>query len=227
MATLRTNEEKSAILAQCLKLEREGGDILAYLWSQNYLTPRATWFNYQREWLGRKPYQYTDGKPKKRKEKKTMATMTDEIREAAINAAMAGGSPCAVLKAAGFKNPASTWSNIKTSLAKTRPEVLEKLPKRAGKGEKLAEDVTVVRPMKLEPGANYELKAGDKLEITQVLQYHVTAIDTEYGEFYNDRKFDCIDWRNAEGDEVSLKVESWKKLAKELPTILDALGVDV
>jgi hypothetical protein len=33
MATLRTEEEKSAILAHCLELERTGGDILGYLWS--------------------------------------------------------------------------------------------------------------------------------------------------------------------------------------------------
>ena len=66
MSKLRTYEEKEAILRHCLELEKSGGDILGYLWEQDYLTPRATWFNYQREWLGRKPYQYTDGKPKKK-----------------------------------------------------------------------------------------------------------------------------------------------------------------
>ena len=66
MAKQRTYEEKEAILQKCLELEATGGDILSYLWSQDYLTPRATWCNYQREWLGRKPYQYTDGKPKKK-----------------------------------------------------------------------------------------------------------------------------------------------------------------
>jgi len=70
MSRLRTEEEKAAILNECLRLEKEGGDILGYLWSQDYVTPRATWCNYQREWLGRKPYQYTDGKPKKKGEKK-------------------------------------------------------------------------------------------------------------------------------------------------------------
>ena len=64
MSRLRTDEEKIAILEHCLELERTGGDILDYLWSQDYLTPRATWFNYQREWLGRKPYEFTDGKPR-------------------------------------------------------------------------------------------------------------------------------------------------------------------
>ena len=62
MATLRTYEEKAAIVEHCIELERTGGDILGYLWSKNYVSPRATWCNFQREWLGRKPYEYTDGK---------------------------------------------------------------------------------------------------------------------------------------------------------------------
>ena len=55
MAKLRTEEEKEWILQRCLELEATGGDILGFLWSQDYLTPRATWCNFQREWLGRKP----------------------------------------------------------------------------------------------------------------------------------------------------------------------------
>lgn len=230
MATLRTEEEKSAILAHCLELERTGGDILGYLWSQNYLTPRATWFNYQREWLGRKPYQYTDGKPKKgRSEMARNSIVTDEIREAAIKAFLAGGSPCRILKDAGCKNPGSAWNNIKMKLEKDNPEIAMKIASANGKrGPKKQEvrQITEVQELKLEEGGNYELKAGDQLKVMQVLAYKVTAIDTEYGEFYHDKKFGCIDWRNLEGDEVSLKIDEWKKLAKELPTILDALGVE-
>ena len=69
MAKHRTPEEISAIVDRCIELEKEGGDILGYLWTENYLTPRATWCNFQREWLHRKPYEYTDGKPKTRKER--------------------------------------------------------------------------------------------------------------------------------------------------------------
>ncbi len=73
MATRRTPDEIVDIVNHCVELEESGGDILAYLWSENYVTPRATWCNFQREWLGRKPYEYTDGKPKNRKEEKEMA----------------------------------------------------------------------------------------------------------------------------------------------------------
>ena len=244
MATLRTEEEKSAILAHCLELERTGGDILAYLWSQDYLTPRATWFNYQREWLGRKPYEFTDGKPKKGLRKMPgKKIITDEIREAAINAALSGGSPCAVLEAAGCKNPSSAWFNIKKKLEQEHPEIAGKITK-AKPGPK--------KQLQLEAGADYDisvkdamdnmqdaadeffgqcedmgLKVGDVVKVEKVAPYTVTAIDTEYGEFYHDKKFGCIDWRNEDGDEVSLKIEQWKKLAVELRTILDALGVEL
>lgn len=244
MATLRTEEEKSAILAHCLELERTGGDILAYLWSQDYLTPRATWFNYQREWLGRKPYEFTDGKPKKGLRKMPgKKIITDEIREAAINAALSGGSPCAVLEAAGCKNPSSAWFNIKKKLEQEHPEIAGKITK-AKPGPK--------KQLQLEAGADYDisvkdamdnmqdaadeffgqcedmgLKVGDVVKVEKVAPYTVTAIDTEYGEFYHDKKFDCIDWRKEDGDELSLRVDRWKRLAKELPAILEALGVEL
>ena len=243
MATLRTQEEKSAILAHCLELERTGGDILAYLWSQDYLTPRATWFNYQREWLGRKPYEFTSGKPGKDRKMAKRITVTDELREAAINAALSGGSPCAVLRAAGCKNPSGVWFNIKKKLEQEHPEIAGKITK-AKPGPK--------KQLQLEAGADYDisvtdamdnmqdaadeffgqcedmgLKVGDVVKVEKVSPYTVTAIDTEYGEFYHDKKFGCIDWRNEDGDEVSLKIEQWKKLAVELRTILEALGVEL
>ena len=246
MATLRTEEEKSAILAHCLELERTGGDILGYLWSQNYLTPRATWCNYQREWLGRKPYEFTDGKPKKgRREMARNSIVTDEIREAAVKAYFAGGSPCRILKDAGCMNPSSAWTNIKMKLEKEHPEIAAKIEngKPGPKPKKQLQldagtdyDISVKDAMDNMQDAADEffgkcedmgLKVGDVVKVEKVAPYTVTAIDTEYGEFYHDKKFGCIDWRNPEGDEVSLKIDDWKKLAKELPTILDALGVEL
>ena len=242
MATLRTEEEKSAILSHCLKLEREGGDILGYLWSQNYLTPRATWFNYQREWLGRKPYQYTDGKPRKEKKMARKSTIPAEIKEAAIKAYLAGGQPCTVLRNAGVKNPSSAWTNIKKTLEAKHPEAAEKLK-------------ADTEPLELEAGKNYDISVKDAMDniqeaadeffdqcvdmglkvdkpkITKPLTYdglEVTAVKhPELGEFYYDRKFASIDWRTPEGDEVSLGPVWWKKMAEDLPKIMAVLGVDV
>ena len=242
MATLRTQEEKSAILAHCLELERTGGDILAYLWSQDYLTPRATWFNYQREWLGRKPYEFTSGKPGKDRKMAKRITVTDELREAAINAALSGGSPCAVLRAAGCKNPSGVWFNIKKKLEQEHPEIAGKITK-AKPGPK--------KQLQLEAGADYDISVKDAMdnmqdaadeffgkcedmglkvsaEVEPMGPYEISAIrHKNYGEFYRDIDHNCIDWRTPEGDEVSLSVSGWKGLTGELPRIMRMLGVEL
>lgn len=248
MATLRTEAEKSAILAHCLELERTGGDILGYLWSQNYLTPRATWCNYQREWLGRKPYEFTDGKPKKgRSEMARNSIVTNEIREAAVKAFLSGGSPCRILKDAGCKNPGSAWNNIKMKLEKDNPEIAMKIASASGKrGPK--------QQLQLEPGADYDISVKDAmdnmqeaadtffgqcedmgLKINKPVEVKPLTYDgmeiaalrhQDIGEFYYDKKFNSIDWRTPEGDEVSMPPVYWKQLADELPKIMRLLGVE-
>ena len=48
----------------------------------------------------------------------------------------------------------------------------------------------------------------------------------DLGEWYYDKKFNSIDWRTPEGDEVSLPPAWWKQMIDELPRILRLLGVD-
>ena len=252
MATQRTFEEKSEILAHCLELERTGGDILAYLWSENYLTPRATWFNYQREWLHRKPYEYTDGKPKKKKETKNMANrfvVADEQKLQAAQIAINGGNPYSFLKGLGAKEPNGVWFNIKKWLEKNHPDVYEKVPKYINRNAKKLE---------LEAGENYEISAKEAMDgakeaadtffgqceeiglkvhgtvesfedyiKNQIDPYDISAIrHKNYGEFYYDHDHNCIDWRTPEGDEVSMSVQGWKGLICELPRIMKILGVE-
>ena len=67
--------------------------------------------------------------------------------------------------------------------------------------------------------------AGDLIRENR---YTVTAISyPEIGEFYHDRKFNSIDWRTTEGDEVSMSPTGWKTLAKDLPEIMKVLGVEL
>jgi hypothetical protein len=64
--------------------------------------------------------------------------------------------------------------------------------------------------------------------IKRMKRYSVTAIRyPEIGEFYYDQKFNQIDWRTAEGDEVSMSPTGWKLLLQDLPEIFEALGVNV
>ena len=48
----------------------------------------------------------------------------------------------------------------------------------------------------------------------------------DLGEFYFDKKYNTIDWRTPEGDEVSLGPVWWKQLITDLPKIMKLLGVD-
>ena len=48
----------------------------------------------------------------------------------------------------------------------------------------------------------------------------------DLGEFYFDKKYNTIDWRTPEGDEVSLGPAWWKQMITDLPKIMKLLGVD-
>ena len=153
MAKLRTEEEKAAILEHCLELEASGGDILGYLWSQDYITPRATWCNYQREWLGRKPYEYTDGKPRKKGRVVYMkhAKVTLEQKKKAVEIALAGGDPLKYLKDHGAGNAPAMWYTIKENLKVREPETYRKLPDLRVKWNNRKNPETVVKD-----GVDYE-----------------------------------------------------------------------
>lgn len=56
--------------------------------------------------------------------------------------------------------------------------------------------------------------------------YEVSAIRSEaLGEFYFDRKFNSLDWRTAEGEEIGMSPDRWKMLMNELPKIMGILGI--
>lgn len=57
--------------------------------------------------------------------------------------------------------------------------------------------------------------------------FKVTAIAGDLGEYYFDRKYRTIDFRNIAGDEVSMTPEEWKQLAEEIPKMMKILGVEV
>ena len=138
MAVPRTWEEKMDILDHCMELEKTGGDILGYLWSQDYLTPRATWCNYQREFLHRKPYEFTDGKPKKKgartmngMNRKTIAARQkrlDELKQR-IGAGMGIRAALADMGYTG-QSAGQTYRQIRNFAQENDPEVYAILPER-------------------------------------------------------------------------------------------------
>ena len=91
-----------------------------------------------------------------------------------------------------------------------------------------------IAQVKVDGALRIETPEADKIEIVEtpekpkapVKAYKVTGIRVEnFGEFYYDQKFNSIDWRTEEGDEISLPPIGWKNLMQEMPDILKALGV--
>ena len=133
--TPRTKDERRAIAERCRQIEHEGGDVLAYLAGEHYITPRATWYNLQKEFLGRDKAHLTEGKPKERKMKTLKAQpkppevevkpkngrqynrmpkeKLKEMEENAIEIWKGGKSPVSFLKENGYKDPNGTWYLIK------------------------------------------------------------------------------------------------------------------
>ena len=230
MATLRTPEEKSAIVARCIELEKEGGDILAYLWSENYLTPRATWCNIQREWLGRKPYEYTDGKPNKKKEKKKFMNpnqkqFTAEQKAECVRIAIEGGDPKPYIKSLGFKNPPGAWHNVKEWYRRNDPEMFRKIPDRVGR--------VVGRDLQLEAGGNYQLSVAETPEQPKIdkplMHSGKKAIGWEgdFGVYIYDRKQGYIDYESNDGEEMSMPVDAWREWLKEIHEVAQLMGVEL
>ena len=97
MARKRTQEQRAEIVRRCCEIEAKGGDVLAFLAGEGYVTPRATWINIQRCDLNRK--EYTDGRPdsKVRKSptgriKRTMEEI-EEIHQHIFEIMADGGNP--------------------------------------------------------------------------------------------------------------------------------------
>ena len=256
MAKLRTDEEKAAILEHCLELEASGGDILGYLWSQDYITPRATWCNYQREWLGRKPYEYTDGKPGKPRKKGRVISMkhakvTLEHKKKAVEIALEGGDPLKYLKDHGAGNAPAMWYTIKQHLKEADPEKFSRLPDMRANGNnrkkpetEKAEEPTLADAMTGMKEATddffgkceemgLKMDKPEKSKITQPVNYdgfNVRAVEGNFGSYHfqeiNGKKW--IDYESLDGaDELSMTVDQWRGFLAEIRKAGLILGVEL
>ena len=102
--------------------------------------------------------------------------------------------------------------------------------KKPGPRKSIAEAEQEVAALMLQGGVNYQLMV-DEAKIPKTapgFELEITALrHKNYGEFYRDHDHNCIDWRTPGGDEMSLSVDAWKKLIRDLPEIIRQLGVEV
>ena len=163
-----------------------------------------------------------------RKRRKVLINMSDTRRylkpaerEEALELCNDRGKQAAVdyLTKIGIPNPEKCLKNLLARFKDTTP----------------AATVKVDGPIRIqtkEPERVIVAAVNEKPEtagpIKRMKRYSVTAIRyPEIGEFYYDQKYNQIDWRTSEGDEVSMDPSGWKLLLQDLPEIFEALGVNV
>ena len=97
--------------------------------------------------------------------------------------------------------------------------------------------VKVDGPLKIETKEPEKVKVERLHELPEVEEKYSPDLFDKYqtvairhpnlGVFYYDQKFHCIDWRSDEGDEISLSLQAWSELHKDLPDIFKRLGVEL
>ena len=178
------------------------------------------------------------------KEREQNIMLKDEQKKTAAEMALEGKNPLPYLKQCGMSNPTNAWQTVrKWARGNLNQDEFEKLPEKCGDMKETAEARETVelvydpeiaeeyRREQEQKKANEEARAAAKGRLEQMADgpviWRTTAISNDQrGEFYDDRKYRTIDWRNPYGDEVSMPPEDWARLSDMIPQILHVLGAE-
>lgn len=140
---MRTDKEKMDFAKACLMIEKKGGNVQKYIalnWPS--YTPRATWYNIQRVYLGRSTNELTEGRPNIEKgdeEMRKQKNSQDETAKGLLDWVRKGRNPATYLAGEGFANPAAVLRNIKDYAKKHySPEIVEEICRITLRGTKTA-----------------------------------------------------------------------------------------
>lgn len=165
---MRTDAEKLEFAKACERIEKRGGDVLAYVeWEYPSYSPRATWYMLQREYLHRT--KLTEGRPKEKRGEKEMGKMMDTANEV-MDAYARGESIYDWLEAHGYKNPSSMWFQMKKAAKKVDPDLYDRMcdaitsTKRKPKAQRTVEQLTPPPKPKEEPKEIPQ--AGEPMPVT-------------------------------------------------------------
>lgn len=173
---------------------------------------------------------------KKGEDKEMKAKVPDEVKQEAIRAAVAGGNPIETLEPY-TRNPKAMWWAIKAKVKETDPETYAKLPdlRNTRKPAKEEKPVTAADAMAACQDAadtffgqcrDMGLLKDQPAESEPEMEYKVTGIRTELGNFQYYRKTGFIDWTPNDGnDTASLNLDEWRQFINDWPKVLKVLGV--
>ena len=168
---------------ECVKIEKAGGDVLDYLREQGKLSPRGSWWRIQREVLGRKESQMTDGHGNPEKKYQTRRSM-EENSKTVIEALQEKRSPVQALREVGYKTADQTYRDVKAWTLDHFPEYEDLFPNNLNqwmaenrkrkndpifKARAKKAEVTTSEKLPLEAGKNYELSVAEKPEVQKVI----------------------------------------------------------
>ena len=122
---MRSEAQKKAFALNCQEIEKKGEDVLGFI-QKNWpsYTPRATWYNLQKRYLHRQPWQLTEGKPKP----KEAEDMNDrkEIAYALKDGYYENGEEIRTfLEDCGYADASNGLSSVKDWAKKNDPECYE------------------------------------------------------------------------------------------------------
>ena len=91
--------------------------------------------------------------------------------------------------------------------------------------------------LKLDGAVRIETPEAKNVQVVEVpekmrpvpppIEYKVTAISTDIGEFQFIKRADYIDWTTPTGETVSMSLAEWKELMRIWPFVLKVLGVEL
>lgn len=216
--------ERNELAHRCEQIERAGGSVRDYLSDQGFISPWGTWFRLQKEELGRKDCNITDGKGCDE-----MRKLTLEDKKKAVEIAIGGGNPVDFLKERGCKNPSASWYYIKQALKAADPEKYELLN---GKKEDEPKQMPKVELTISAEDLARAAEQGDGMTCacTKAVNYDgfdVMAVKSPVSgfRFESDPRYGTMTWRTISGDEVSLTADEWRMLADELTKVLKIFGI--
>jgi hypothetical protein len=235
MSEPRTEAEKQRIFHRCLEIERQGGDIIAYLKSENYISPRATWHNFQRCYTKRKPEEFTSGRPTNKGEtdmEKTERPGRIQILAEIIEEMKKGVHPYDALKQYGYANVAQAYTDIRQYARDKAPDLYEAIPeeyKIMSKRYRPKNKLEKQEQLQLEAGKDYSLSVAET-PITKPLCYGgKTAIGWkgDFGRYIYDDRSGYFDYESNDGEEISMPVDAWKAWMNEIRDIWQLMGVEL
>ena len=158
---------------------------------------------------------------------KNSPKMTKDMQQILIDLSINGGDYLGQLRAWGYTDPSGTMYKFRKKIEKEDPETYAKMQTiRKRSAEPAKKDPHVVELTEEEFAELSKQKSVTKTVKTD--DFIVCCIrNHSFGELYRDDKFECIDWRSPNGEEVSMSMEAWKSFAADLPRALHLLGVDL